>query len=225
MAKKILVFVAAIMALAVVPAAASATNSPQLVDTTAGGTVDPLAVGALIQATNTEPTVMTNEAEEALLKCETATMTGAVTKNDGSNVEGNITANSFRNHETIDCNGILGPTVVNANPATNGLNWCIRSTSTMVTDEFQVRGNSCASLARPIRFVLNVTLTGQTCVYQRSSAIPGTFTTGHESVLSISQIEFPLLAELSSFGCPTKGFLDMKFLLETDGTTTRVGIV
>lgn len=225
MAKKILVFVAAIMALAVVPAAASATNSPELVETTAGGTVDRLATGSLIQGTNTAPTKMTNASGEVLLECETATMTGSVTKNDGSNVEGNITANSFINDVSgPDCSGILGPTLVTANPATNGLNWCLRSTSTMATDEFQVRGNSCASLARPIRFVLDVTFTGQTCIYQRTSAIPGTFTTGHESVLSISGVEFPL-AEGSSFGCPSKGFLDMSFLLETDGTTTRLGLV
>jgi hypothetical protein len=219
MAKKILVFVAAIMALAVVPAAASATNSPELVEETAPGVVDKVEPGSLIEATNIGETLMTDVNGNTLVKCQTATLTGTVTQNDGSNVQGNISHATFRNHETTTCSGSLGATTVTANPATNGLNWCIRSTSTMATDEFQVRGNSCASLARPIRFVLDLPF-GVVCTYQRTAAVPGTFVTGlGKTQLTISKVEFPLLE--GGFGCPSAGYLDMTFMLETDNETAK----
>lgn len=209
MAKKILVFVAAIMALAVVPAAASATNSPELVE--AGKAV---ATGTNILATNSGNTLMTDSSGNVLLSCEVATMTGTVTKNDGSNIEGNITSASFKNKEASTCSGSLGATTVTPNPATNGLPWCIRSTSTMATDEFQLRGNECAKTSRAIRFVLDLPFS-VVCTYQRSGAVVGSFTTGEGStVLSISKQEFPLLE--GGFACPSAGFLDMSFKLETD---------
>jgi hypothetical protein len=39
------------------------------------------------------------------------------------------------------------------------------------------------------------------------------------TVLSISKQEFPLLE--GSFGCPSVGYLDMKFLLETDNAEAK----
>jgi len=224
MAKKILVFVAAIMALGVVPAVASATNSPELIEPTAGGVHHRLSNGALIEATNVGATVMKNAAGETLVSCEKATMTGKVTVNDGSNIEGDISAASFENTSSVDCSGILGATRVTTNPATNGLPWCIRSTSSMLTDEFQVRGNSCDKAARAIRFVLDVTAFGITCTYQRASAIPGTLTTSTStSTLSISGVQFTLLE--GGFGCPSEGLLSMKFELETDETSIPVSIL
>jgi hypothetical protein len=225
MAKKILVFVAAIMALAVVPAAASATNSPEAVES--GGTK--VLVGSKILATNTETTKMTDINGNTVLSCENAWMTGEVTKNDGSNVEGTITAAEFKNKETTTCSGTLGSAVQvtphpGSNPSTNGLPWCIRSTSTMATHEFQVRGNSCSGLARPIRFILHAPF-GNECVYQRTAAIPGTYTTGIGSTtLAISKVEFERLS--GAFPCPDKAFLDMKFTLETDVSPfARVDII
>jgi hypothetical protein len=183
-----------------VPAVAVAFNSPELQE--AGVRVN---TGSLIQATNSESVVMTNESGEQLLACSTATMTWSVVKNDGSSIEANITAADVSNGATTDCGGLLGPFRYTSNPATNGLPWCIKSTSTVATDEFQIRGNSCAGLSGPIRFELDVTLTGQICIYQRSSPIPGTTTTGVRStVLSISKAEFPLVTEGSSCGCPAR---------------------
>ncbi|HEX6781013.1 MAG TPA: hypothetical protein VF125_03175 [Solirubrobacterales bacterium] len=221
MAKKILVLVAAIMAFGVVPAVASATNSPELVET-GGKTVE---VGKKILATNVGNTLMTDGSTNTLLSCQTATMTGTVTKNDGSNVEGNIADATFKNHETSTCSGILGATTVTSTPATNGVPWCIRSTSTMATDEFQVRGNECSKAQRPIRFILDLPF-GVVCTYQRTNAITGTFTTGEgKTVMSISHVEFPLL-ESVGFGCPSAGYLDMSFTLETDESPfARVDII
>jgi len=227
MAKKILVFVAAIMALAVVPAAASATNSPEL---TENGT--PVKVGEKISATSVGKTIMTNASSGAtVVECDTALMTGPVTKNDGSNVEGTIEKAEFHNTGGGGCSGALGTVTVTpsttSNPATNGLPWCIRSTSTMVTDEFQVRGNSCSGLSRPIRFILH-TAFGE-CVYQRTAAIVGTFITGiGKTTLSISTAnagsEFEKLS--GGFQCPEKARLGMTFTLETDVSPfTRIDII
>jgi hypothetical protein len=214
MAKKILAFCAAIMAFAAMPAVASASNSPQLVDP------NPLAIGATIEATNVGNTVMTDASGNTLLSCEVVTMKGTVTKNDGSNVEGNISVANFKNSTTSTCSGSIGATTVTTNPATNGLPWCIRSTSTMTTHAFEVRGNECAKASRAIRFVLDLPFS-ITCTYQRSAAIPGTYTTGSTTTLSISKVEFPLLE--GGFGCPSAGYLDMKFELETeDGTPIEI---
>jgi hypothetical protein len=219
MAKKILALCAALMAFAVVPAVASATNSPELRDSSGA-----VAVNSTILATNSGNTVMTDINGNTLLSCQTATLTGTVIKNDGSNIEGNITSALFKNHETSTCSGSIGATTVTPNPGTNGLPWCIRSTSAMVTDEFQLRGNECAKASRAIRFVLDLPF-GIVCTYQRSAAVVGSFTTGEgKTVLSISKQEFPLLE--GGFGCPSAGYLDMTFTLETDASPfARIDIV
>jgi len=63
-----------------------------------------------------------------------------------------------------------------------------------------------------------------TCTYQRSTAIPGKYTTSTtDSTLTISEVEFPLL-EGTSFLCPSNGKLDMTFTMETDETNTPLGI-
>jgi hypothetical protein len=218
MHKKILAICAALMAFAVMPAAALATNSPQLVE---GGTA--VATGTLIQATNVGNTVMTDASGNTLLSCESATLTGSVTKNDGSNVEGNVTAASFNNVGSETCTGSIGATKVTPNPATNGLPWCLRSTSTMATHEFQLRGNECSKASRAIRFVLDLPF-NIVCTYQRAAAVQGTYTTGAgTTTLSISKQEFPLFE--GGFGCPSVGYLDMTFKLETDGTNTGLDLI
>jgi hypothetical protein len=207
---------AALVAFAV-PAVASASNTPLVVE---NGTAVP--VGTKIVANNTEVTKMTTSI--GTIECSTATMTGELTKNTTGTVEGNITSAVFSGTgaqqvgaPAPECTtkAILGgDTSVTPSTATNGLPWCIRSTSAMLTDEFQVRGNSCSSASRPIRFALDVTGIG-TCTYERTTAIPGTYTTSTtDSVLSISEVEFPRIS--GPFGCPGSGSLDMKFTMKTD---------
>src|SRR4051794_30503278 len=111
MAKKILAICAALMAFAAMPAIASATNSPELVEN--GTRVE---VGKFIQATNSGNTLMTDASGNTILSCEVATMTGSVTKNDGSNIEGNITAATFKNTGSENCSGSIGSTKVTPNP-------------------------------------------------------------------------------------------------------------
>ncbi len=90
-------------------------------------------------------------------------------------------------------------------------------------NESQVRGNRCSKASRPIRFATDTTGIG-TCVYQRTSSIPGKFTTSTtESTLSISEVEFARLE--GPFACVDSQKLDMAFKVETDVSPfTALGI-
>jgi hypothetical protein len=209
---------AAFAAFAVMPAGALATNSPQLME---GAT--PVPTGTKITGTN-EGTLLMRSGPEAgssiLTSCETARMTGTLTKNDGANIEGTIETAAFEGydaeHHVGECEGTFGKITVTTNVG-NGVPWCLRSTSTMATHEFQLRGNSCASAARGITFVLDSTTVGE-CKYERTTLtgpVKGTYTTGGEaSKLTVVGQEFK--RESGSFLCPEKGYLFMTFTLETD---------
>jgi len=203
---------AAFVALCAVPAGAFA--SPLLTAPT--GTSVP--VGANIVGKNVGNTVMTDSSGNALVTCEKAEMTGTVVENSGTSLRGTIETASFTNKAATECSGSIGATTVTTNPATNGLPWCIEAKSTFSKDEFRVRGNSCASAARPIRFVLDVTTFLGTiqCTYQRPATEPltGTYTTHPEDArMTISKVKFPLL---EGGACPSEGFLDMTFTLERE---------
>jgi hypothetical protein len=198
----------------VLPATAAATNSPMLFDDET-----PVGVGKLLQGTNIDPVVFQATDGSTLLSCEVGRLTGTVAKNDGSNFEWTVTSASFFNVGDEDCTGSIGTTKVTTNPTTNGLPWCIRSTSTMATHEFQIRGNQCSGLARPIRLVLDITAFGVTCVYSRSTPFVGTYVTGKSmsgQSMTIGGSESPLLE--GSFVCPSKILLAIKLTLETDGS-------
>jgi len=218
---------AAFTAFAIVPAMASAANNPLVVE---NGTA--VAVGTKILATNVGNTKMTTSL--GTVECSKSVLTGELTKNTTGAVEGNITSAEFSGtgaqaagEPAPECTTQAifgGDTSITPNPATNGLPWCIRSTTAMAEHEFQVRGNSCANAARPIRFTMNITGIGN-CVYQRTTAIPGKFTTSTtDSTLSISEVEFPKLE--GGFACPSSGKLDMTFTMETDASPsfTSLGI-
>lgn len=209
---------AAFAAFAVMPAGASATNSPQLME---GAT--PVATGTKILGTSEGTLYMRSGSEptsSVLTSCETARMTGTLNKNDGANIEGTIETAAFEGydaeHHEGECEGTFGRITVTTNVG-NGIPWCLRSTSTMATDEFQLRGNSCANAARGITFVLDSTTVGE-CKYERTTLtgpVKGTFTTGGTAATaSISGQEFK--KEAGSFLCPEKGYLFMSFTIEKD---------
>jgi hypothetical protein len=206
-------------AFAGMPVGAFATNSPQLME---GGS--PVATGAKVLWTN-EGTIYFREKPEptsnALSFCETSRMTGTLTKNDGSNIEETIEAAQVEgNGETTtgECSSTFGGTNFETTEG-NGPPWCLRSTSTMATDEFQIRGNSCTNAARSITFVLNSTTVGK-CKYERTTLtgpLKGAFTTGGTvAKATISGQEFK--KEEGSFLCPEKWYLFVSFTLETDAS-------
>lgn len=224
MAKKFITACMAVVAFAafgVLPTFASAANSPQLTHPT--GTL--LAKGTKIKGTNIGETLMTDTSGNVLTRCTSATLTGELTKNESNTVEGNVSSAAFSGSGTEGrCTATFGDSIVNPNPATNGLPWCIRSTSTMAEDEVQIRGNACSSASRPIRFILTTSV-GE-CAYERTTAIVGTYTTdtaannNSDAVVHISKQLFTLIGGgTSGFFCPSEGLLDMSFTLETDTST------
>jgi hypothetical protein len=212
------VAIAAFAAFAVLPTSAMALNDG-VVESPTGTVLTPThTVPIPIKATSVGNLLMTDVNTNTLVTCQTATMEGELETNTGTssfNVEGTVTKASFNNHDGLGCTGLGGRIHVNPSPATNGLPWCLRSTGTMKTHEFQVRGRGCTEEPRAIRFSLNVTALGLTCTYQRPAAIIGKYTTHpSDAVLSVSHVEFPRFE--SSVFCPAAGFLDMSFTLQRD---------
>ncbi|MGN6201285.1 MAG: hypothetical protein ACTHNY_02640 [Solirubrobacterales bacterium] len=225
MSKKLITACMALFALAafVLPASASAVELTHPTSTR-------LATNVKIDATSIGIQKLTDPSGNPLVECTSATMTGTLTKNNGSEVEGSIESTTFSGTGTNgECTSVIGGLTVDTNLG-NGTPWCLRATPTMNADEFQVRGNSCANASRPITFVLTSTTIG-TCKYSRSEPIRGTYTTDtnpnpQDAILSLSgsgetgTTDTNFTKEEGSFLCPGSGTLDMEFTLETDTTPT-----
>jgi hypothetical protein len=221
MTKKITMACMALAALAAfaLPATASATNDPQITHPT--GTL--LAAGSKITATQVGTSTLTDTSGNPELACSTGTMTGSLTKNSGGNVEGEISSAVFggtgaqvAGEPAKECTG-LGFFSTNTSVTTLALPWCLRSTTTMVTDEFQVTAGKCGTNGK-IKFILAGTGIGN-CEYEATGAIKGTYKTHPEDALltvapTSATSGFKKIA--GSFICPTSGALSMSFTLETD---------
>jgi hypothetical protein len=202
-------------------APATASASPVLGETS-NGLFTPLATGANIKGTNVGEMLWTNSTGGVLTRCTTATWTGQVTKNSGTEIEVDITSASMTGSGSEGrCTETFGNTVITTTVieggAAHGLPWCLRANNQMEPDEFQIRGGKCSEASRDIRFVKDV-LGGTECEYQRTTAIPGTFTTdtsGQDAVLTISKQKF-IRIRGSVLVCPSEKFLDWTFTLETD---------
>jgi len=223
MSKKLIIACLAVFALAAFafPALASAANSPEVTHPT--GTR--LATGKLIDAHNVgNITLVSPSNGEVLTTCTSSTFTGELTKNDGSNVEGNIEASTFTGTGASGaCTGIFGNFTVDTNIGTNGTPWCMRSTSTMNEDEFQIRGGKCSVEAHAITFVL--TGPGFNCRYSRTNALVGTGTTDTtgDAIVSFAAgtgTEFTTEAT-SGILCPSAGRLVGSWTLQTNTVSTE----
>jgi hypothetical protein len=210
MSKKLMTGLLALVALAAMALPAVASASPEITHPT--GTT--LATGAKITGTNVGNTVLTSSLGN--VECSKALMTGTLTKNSGTAVEGTISSASFKGTEggaEEKCSGAFGSVAVTV----TSLPWCIRATNTMAPDEFQVRGGACTEAAKAITFALHTSLFG-TCTFERAAASPvtGTFRThaAGDALLTITNVAF---TRTSGF-CPSEGKLDMSFTLETDKT-------
>jgi hypothetical protein len=225
MSKKLITACMALVALAAfaLPAVASATNDPDLTHPT--GTL--LATSTAIRATSTSIIKLKDSSGNTLTECSTGDFNGTLTKNDGSNVEGSIESSTFSGTGASgECTSTFGGITVDTNIG-NGTPWCVRSTSTMVTDEVQIRGNSCANAARSITFVLTSTTVG-TCKYNRVEPIKGTYTTHStgDAIITVtaagatgsSDAEF--LKEEGGIFCPGAGRLEGSWTLETNAAGT-----
>jgi hypothetical protein len=219
---------AALTALAVMPAAASA--SPRLCETTADHvTCHNIAVGSKILATSVGGVPdMVDASGNTLLTCSTATMTGTLKKNNGTEIEADIDTATFAGTGTLqegeaECTGTFGNNTVHTNIG-NGTPWCLKATGAV--DTWTLRGNSCTSPSRPITFVLASTTVGS-CKYSRTAAVQGTYITDkagtEDAILTASSSTLTEFAkEEGSFLCPSVYRMRWSLTLETDtlpGTT------
>jgi hypothetical protein len=209
--------VAGAAALAMVP---SASAKPVLTQPT--GTV--LSTGTVLNGINTGETIFTTGLGDII--CTTATLSGKVTKNstaDGfeSNIEAVTlagTGEQATGEPDKECTSWTGGASVTPNPATNGLPWCLKAVE--ASDNLQIRGNSCANAARPIRFSVPFTTPFiGTCTYQRTEPMNGSIRTdlaGEGALASITQQAFTKLE--GGGGCPSSGSLDVTFSLHAGGS-------
>jgi len=207
MHKKILAICAALVALAVVPAAASA--SPVLTDT-AGKAV---SVGSKITATNDESIVFTGS-NGVNVTCAHSEMTGTVHANTGTLIEGTIEGATFTGTGGGKCssNGLGEVTVtIPALKDQGGTgHWCIKTTKT--THQWELQGRACTSTAaQTLTFILH-TAVGE-CIYDRTTSVVGTFTTNVVPATLAMTGEPEFTRENSNVFCPSSGKLDAKYNL------------
>jgi len=208
----------ALVACALTPAIAAAANAPDLTFPT--GTL--LSAGSKFKGTSVGSSPnFTTTGGETFWGCTKTEVTGTLTKNKGSEIEADIESFSISG---TGLGGICTGTILPQTDwifasGTNGLPWCLRSTSTMKEDEAQIRGGSCTGVSRPIRIVQITTLEiPLECVYERTAPIAGTYTTDPEDArLTFTGAEW--LRTAGGFACAAAWKLDFNFTLERDEAT------
>jgi len=155
-------------------------------------------------------------------------MTGTVAINGGGNVEETISSVTVVGLQALiggepdkACPGLFIFSVTATTP------WCLRSTPTMATDQFQGRGGACNEATKTIVFLLGTGSIG-TCTYERTAAtgpIKGIFTTTTSpatlTVTSTAAGSGFTRSSPSSALCPTSMVLKMSFTLEKGPSTCR----
>jgi len=233
MSKKLITACMALMAFAAfaLPAVARAENHPTLVEN--GVSVE---VGKLITGTNEGNTTFTSTTGNPQLECSTVKLTGKVTRNDSGIVEGTITTKDYSGTGAVNADNNLnectGTSFFSGNSFVTVLgNLCIRSTPAMVTDEFQIgtdpAGGNCSETNGKVKFIIGNTNAGE-CEYESTGLVKGDFTTSEtKSVLTVRNTQEGSGSKLirGGFLCPSSGQLSMKYIMETDGTSTTLGII
>ncbi|MGN6587036.1 MAG: hypothetical protein ACTHKT_06115 [Solirubrobacterales bacterium] len=201
MHKKIMLACMAIIASVAFVIAPAASASPVL---THNGTIVP--VGTKVIATNTGLVTLTLASGQETT-CTHAKLTGEVTKNSGSVVEGSLTTKDLNGTGTsTDCtDGLLGPFGVTIGRL------CMKvAVSPADTAVFTGCGG-------PVALTLNFTGFAP-CKYSRNE-LQANFTTGGTQV-TVTNAEEISLIEGGSF-CPAGFFLDLTFDLWTDGPNSE----
>jgi hypothetical protein len=243
MHKKLITASLALVALAAfaLPAAAQAATNATLTHPT--GTAFSLTgktcttiTGACVKATNVGNTLMTNTTGGIEFTCTGATMTGILKNNTTGNVQGDIHLAEFSGTGSGGaCTGFFGLDfpVDPLNMGTGaGQGWCVKATSAMGTDEFQVFGGHCSEPAKKIEF--RRTLGSGQCTYRSTftTAFRGeyrTHSTG-DAILTTPRAGSSATADAgfekisdTTFGnvCISSTGLDMSFTLETDTATAE----
>jgi hypothetical protein len=165
----------------------------------------------------------------ALFECTSGAMTGTLTKNNGTEIEGNIESAAIAGTASEGgCTGfVIGPARVTT-AVGNGVPWCLRANSAMNTDEFQIRGGKCSEASRAITLVFDMGI-GVNCAYERTVAIKGSFTTDTtgDAILTTTGVgvtgeeDTGFTREGTNVFCPMSGRFPFEFTLETDSGTAE----
>jgi hypothetical protein len=213
------------------PAVASATTNPTITEPTGtvlnptGKTCTTGLPGICVTATNIG-SLKFKSGGSTLFECTTASFTGSLSINSGAATEATIVSAAFGGTAAGGActTASFGNLSIDTNIG-NGTPWCLRSTSTMAADEFQIRGNSCASESRSITLVFTFSGSG-TCKYNRAAAITGTYKTdtspeNSDAILSLAAgANTEITKEEGGILCPTAFQLEISYTLETDTTPT-----
>ncbi|HET7506939.1 MAG TPA: hypothetical protein VFJ53_01145 [Solirubrobacterales bacterium] len=220
MSKKLMTGLLGLVALAAMALPAVASASPELTSPT--GTT--AAVGSKFTAVNIGEMVMTDTNGNIINRCTSADLSGEVTKNSGTAIEGNVTTASFTGTGAEgNCTGTFFSSPRFTFGVANGVPWCVRALSTFATNEVQIRGGKCSEAAREIRFALDIG--SITCLYSRAATEPikGTLTTdnaqGQDAVIHFDKQLFKPVS--TPFPCPEEALLDMPFTFSVGGTVAH----
>jgi hypothetical protein len=206
MHKKLMMACMAIAAFAAFVVAPAASASPVL---TNGGVA--VAVGTELTGKNTGETKFTGSIN---VNCSNADLTGKVTKNNGTEIAGEIPVGSALftgTHSTGDCTSTGLFTAPAAVSVTSKL--CLATVPK--TDNVTITG--CGA---NVKFTLNLTGLGP-CEYSTATVL-GTFVTNAGATINVLE-QAATLTNTGSF-CPTSGKLDMHFDLYTKGGGTQLTI-
>jgi len=237
MSKKLITACLGLFALAAFVLPAMASASPVLTHPT-GTALQPVFEGAkskncaeggtCITATNVGETFFMSDLSQAtqtvIAQCSKAVITGSLTKNNGTEIEGDITTATFSGsgaesiNSMTECTGIanLGVTANGKHAVKTGgalektdneevssaTPWCLAASG--ATDTFTVRGGTCSEASRKITFILDSTFSkgvSTECKYERTAAIQGTYTTdtSGDAVLTVVPGETAASREKTTF--------------------------
>jgi hypothetical protein len=173
-----------------------------------------LPVGSPLLLTNVGEFKPTDPNGTIFFSCTSTPLTGELVKNNGTEVEANITNVAFNG--TGGCTTAFGGLTVTTG-VVNGVPWCLRMNTLMAADEFQIRGGKCSEAPRKISFTLDGSAN---CTYGRAEPLKGTFTTdtGASSTDGILQLVSQAFVKETGIGflCPTEYKWDMTLTMETD---------
>jgi hypothetical protein len=204
MYKKLMLACMAIAAFAAFVIAPAASASPVLTETTTGGPA--LAVGSSITGKNTGNTVFSGSG--LTIECSNADLKGTLTKNNGTEIAGEIPAGSA----SFTGTGTSGDCTSNLGSASATVNSALCMATIPKTDNVTVTGCS----GKSVEFTLSVTGTGN-CKYA-SATVTGTFLTNADATVKITN-QGAKKVEGGIF-CPGEGVLNMDFDLQTTAGTT-----
>jgi len=144
------------------------------------------------------------------IDCTKVVLTGKLRTNSGTEIAQEVETASFTGTgaEERCTTSFLG----NIKVTPKKLPWCIRATSKMTADTFELKSGACGGTLGTMEFTLDSTTVGE-CTYTKA-AVTGSFTTGLGGTSSVSEQEF--VKSAGSGFCPGSGKLAMTSDLYTD---------